>query len=216
MAPGYETIIETENLIWTLAVYLLHGAIVLLQSSLACFLLATGTQSLLIPDLDRGWLRKLGAIEIGRPSARLFGAIRVAFGLLMMAPLAVGAADVLSLVAVIGTLALLVFLERRIPDADRARGRFIRHTAIASAAISFLFMIWEGEDNLVLGADLLIHSLEWRSEEVAWQAALDPKSPKVGDLAPEFELQDPDGNVRIRLSDFRGKRPVALVFGSYT
>jgi hypothetical protein len=216
MDPSYETIIETKNLIWTLAVYLLHGGIVFLQASLASFLLATGAHDSLKPDLDRVWLRKLGTIEIGGTRARWFGGIRIILGLLMLAPVVVGAPMGVSLVAVIGALAFLIVLERRIPDADRPRGRFVRHAAIASAGISCLFMIWEGEDNLVLGADLLVHSMEWRDEEVAWQNRLDPKSPKVGDLAPDFELQDPEGNVRIRLSDFRGKRPVALVFGSYT
>lgn len=216
MDPGYETIIDTKNLIWTLVVYLLHGGIVFLQTSLACFLLGTGALGLLMPDLDRGWLRKLGAIEIGGPTTRSFGGIRVALGLLILAPIVFGAPMGVSLAAVIGALAFLIVLEQRVPAADRLTGRSIRHAAIAFAAISGLFMVWEGEDNLVLGADLLIHSMEWRDEEVAWQNRLDPKSPKVGDLAPDFELQDPEGNVRIRLSDFRGKRPVALVFGSYT
>ena len=216
MDPNYEAIIETENLIWTMAVYLLHAGIVFFQTSLAGFLLATGALNLLMPNLDRGWLRKLGAIEIDGPRTRSFGGVRIAFGLLMLAPIAVGAPNGLSLIAVIGTLVFLIVLERQYTDADRLRGRFIRRAAIAFAAICSLFMIWEGEDNLVLGADLLIHSKEWRDEEVAWQNRLDPKSPKVGDLAPDFELQDPEGNVRVRLSDFRGKRPVALVFGSYT
>jgi peroxiredoxin len=46
--------------------------------------------------------------------------------------------------------------------------------------------------------------------------ANDPNSPKVGDLAPDFELADPSGASTTRLSTFRGQRPVALVFGSYT
>ena len=216
MDPNYETIIETKNLIWPMVVYMLHGGIVFLQTSLACFLLGTGAHNLLMPDLDRGWLRKLGASEIGGPRTRLLGGIRIAFGLMMLAPIAVGAPAGLSLVALIGALAFLIVLERRVLETERSRGRVVRRAAIAFAAIASLFMIWEGEDNLVLGGDLLIHSMEWRGEEVAWQNSLDPKSPKVGDLAPDFELQDPEGNVRVRLSDFRGKRPVALVFGSYT
>lgn len=216
MDLGYETIIETKNLIWTMGVYLLHAGIVFLQTSLACFLLATGAHHLLAPDLDRSWLRKLGAIEIGGPSTRSFGAIRLAFGLLMLAPLAIGAPTGVSLLGMIGALVLLIVLERRVCAADGLRGRFVRRAAIAFAAVASVFLIWEGEDNLVLGADLLLQSKQWRDEEVAWQNALDPKSPKVGDLAPDFELQDPQGKVRVRLSDFRGKRPVALVFGSYT
>ncbi len=39
---------------------------------------------------------------------------------------------------------------------------------------------------------------------------------EVGDLAPDFELQRRGSPNMVRLSAFRGDRPVALVFGSYT
>jgi len=216
MDPSYETIIETKNLIWTAAVYLLHGGVVFVQTSLAFFLLGTGAHNLFAPDFDQNWLRKLGAIVPIGSKTRLSGGIRVALGLLMLAPISIGAPTGLSLVASLGALAFLIVVEQRVLDADSLRGRFTRRSAIAFAAISSLFILWEGEDNLVLGADLFTDSTEWRSEGIAWQNSLDPMSPKVGELAPDFELQDPEGNVRIRLSDFRGKRPVALVFGSYT
>lgn len=38
----------------------------------------------------------------------------------------------------------------------------------------------------------------------------------VGDMAIDFELKKMKSDERVRLSSFRGKRPVALVFGSYT
>ena len=38
----------------------------------------------------------------------------------------------------------------------------------------------------------------------------------VGDEAPDFSLETYDKKSRVRLSDFRGKKPVVLVFGSYT
>ena len=42
-----------------------------------------------------------------------------------------------------------------------------------------------------------------------------PKPPetklKVGDVAPEFVLNDTDGNV-VKLSDFKGKKSVVLAF----
>ncbi|MCJ7623600.1 MAG: redoxin domain-containing protein [Anaerolineaceae bacterium] len=41
-------------------------------------------------------------------------------------------------------------------------------------------------------------------------------SPKAGDPAPDFELRDVDGENPVRLSEFRGKKPVALIFGSHT
>ena len=55
-----------------------------------------------------------------------------------------------------------------------------------------------------------------RNQMRAWQKQYDPLAPKVGDIAPEFELYDANGKNSIRLSDFKGKKPVALIFGSYT
>jgi hypothetical protein len=40
--------------------------------------------------------------------------------------------------------------------------------------------------------------------------------PKLDALAPDFTLKSPDGKTTITLSEFRGKKPVALIFGSFT
>ncbi len=40
--------------------------------------------------------------------------------------------------------------------------------------------------------------------------------PKVGEMAPDFELSDYTGSKTVRLSDFRGEKPVVLLFGSFT
>jgi peroxiredoxin len=48
------------------------------------------------------------------------------------------------------------------------------------------------------------------------QKQLNAKAPKAGDLAPDFTLYDPRGETSVTLSAFRGERPVALVFGSFT
>ena len=58
----------------------------------------------------------------------------------------------------------------------------------------------------------LIHG----NKMVAWQRMHNAAAPKVGDKAPDFTLVDSTGQKRVTLSDFRGKRPVALVFGSFT
>ena len=50
----------------------------------------------------------------------------------------------------------------------------------------------------------------------AWQRQAELNAPKPGDLAPDFELPELDGTSTIRLSEFRGKKPVALIFGSFT
>ncbi len=47
-------------------------------------------------------------------------------------------------------------------------------------------------------------------------AAREAGAPKVGDLAPEFCLPLVEGTDTMRLSDYRGRQPVALIFGSYT
>ena len=39
---------------------------------------------------------------------------------------------------------------------------------------------------------------------------------RVGDLAPDFTLKMKEGNRDVKLSSFKGRRPVVLVFGSYT
>lgn len=41
-------------------------------------------------------------------------------------------------------------------------------------------------------------------------------APRAGEYAPDFELPSFDGTRVMRLSNFRGARPVVLVFGSYT
>ena len=38
----------------------------------------------------------------------------------------------------------------------------------------------------------------------------------VGDAAPDFDLERVDKSSSVRLSSFRGSKPVVLVFGSYT
>ena len=56
----------------------------------------------------------------------------------------------------------------------------------------------------------------FRKETMKSQKVLDAQAPKAGELAPDFTLSDISGTESVTLSDFRGKKPVALVFGSYT
>ncbi|MBI5394239.1 MAG: redoxin domain-containing protein [Verrucomicrobia bacterium] len=43
-----------------------------------------------------------------------------------------------------------------------------------------------------------------------------PDTLRVGDAAPDFKLKTKDGSREVTLSSFKGKRPVILIFGSYT
>ena len=62
----------------------------------------------------------------------------------------------------------------------------------------------------------MIKTIVGLKDGVAWHARYGPQAPKVGDRAPDFELWDVDGQNPVRLSDFKGRRPVALIFGSFT
>ena len=57
---------------------------------------------------------------------------------------------------------------------------------------------------------------KFRRDKMKQQKELDSLAPKKGDLAPDFTLSDLTGSETVTLSDFRGKKPVVLVFGSYT
>ncbi len=57
---------------------------------------------------------------------------------------------------------------------------------------------------------------DFRKKHRSWQFHYDALAPKVGDVAPDFELRDVNGENPVRLSDFRGQKPVALIFGSFT
>ena len=59
-------------------------------------------------------------------------------------------------------------------------------------------------------------TIQNRREATAWQQHFDDAAPQVGDPAPDFELSDVNGKNTVALSQFRKKKPVALIFGSYT
>ena len=59
-------------------------------------------------------------------------------------------------------------------------------------------------------------TIRGRNQMRAWQKQYNPRAPKAGDVAPDFELCDVNSKNSIRLSDFRDRKPVALIFGSYT
>lgn len=67
----------------------------------------------------------------------------------------------------------------------------------------------------LLAAMMLVASAALAQQAKAPQRPLEGKL-AAGDLAPDFELTVRGGEQKVRLSSFRGRRPVALVFGSYT
>jgi hypothetical protein len=59
-------------------------------------------------------------------------------------------------------------------------------------------------------------TLDTRKKMRNWQLEAEAGAPKIGDPAPDFALKELDGVTKYRLSDYRGKKPVALIFGSFT
>ena len=59
-------------------------------------------------------------------------------------------------------------------------------------------------------------TIQHRKEIRRWQTKYDKNAPKAGDIAPDFTLADITGTNAVTLYDFRGHKPVVLVFGSYT
>ncbi len=55
-----------------------------------------------------------------------------------------------------------------------------------------------------------------RAAMLEFIARRETHAPEVGTLAPDFELPLRDSEEHVRLSAFRGQKPVALIFGSYT
>jgi len=60
------------------------------------------------------------------------------------------------------------------------------------------------------------NTIQSRKQAMAWQKQYDVQAPRPGDMGPDFELYDVNGENLVRLSDFRGQKPVALIFGSFT
>ena len=56
----------------------------------------------------------------------------------------------------------------------------------------------------------------YRKQNAVWQAKYDAQAPKSGDMSIDFDLFDVSGEHHVRLSDFQGRKPVALIFGSFT
>jgi hypothetical protein len=196
MDPAYQTVMDPMTIVWTAVALVVHLGMMLTQVGLAIFLVVSG-------------LRRVVAGE-----RRRTGALRLALGVLLVGPLLAGAPFAVSLLACLGALATLLALDRGPSGGGWARRT--RVAAIGCAIVTALFMLWEREDPLALGVELASTAQQWRAHEKEWQLAADLEAPKVGELAPDFELQDPSGRSAVRLADFRGVRPVALVFGSYT
>ena len=212
MQPEYRTVVDVSAMVSSLVPMLIHLGALAAQCFLAGYLLVQGGAHLVNPAGGSAWLERLGALCPQEMSGRIFGSIEVAIGLLLLGPLVLRLPWILSGFACIAGLVLLILLGREAPET----GRLVRRMSGLAAIATLALMAFEGDDPATQTARILTKTSEWRAHEIDWQLVNDRGSPKVGDLAPDFELDDPSGKKSVRLAAFRGQRPVALVFGSYT
>jgi len=57
---------------------------------------------------------------------------------------------------------------------------------------------------------------ERRAVTMKFIAERETQGPAIGSNAPDFKLPRLEGGELVQLSSFNGKKPVALIFGSYT
>jgi hypothetical protein len=169
--------------------YVLHGLFAGSQLAIALYLIGTAATGLL-----------------QRTGSAAGSGLRALVGIMLFLPLVGGAPFAISVLAV--GVAFVLFW--------RDDPGWLRRAGIAASLGVLAFSLFEREDPIALGVEVVSQMQTTRAEELSWQLETDRQAPKVGEEAPDFVLEDPGGHTKVRLSDFRGKRPVALMFGSYT
>lgn len=86
-------------------------------------------------------------------------------------------------------------LARDLPHSMKTISRVLLVAAFLSGGLSLLAQRGEGR-----------RSGDYRTRDTL----------RAGDPAPDFKLKTMGGDREVQLSSFKGKRPVVLVFGSYT
>ena len=212
METSYATVVDPASMVTAGLPLLIHTFFVALEVAVALHFIVHGGVMMRGGDPTPRWGRLGMLVPTERWSASRLGGAQVALGVLIVLPLVTGAPTALSALALAAGIVVLWRLGAR---ADEI-GRGMRRVVMAAAVMALGFLVFEGEDPARQIREVATKAWYWRDHELGWQLAHDVDSPKVGDLAPDFELQDPSGANSVRLSTFRGKRPVALVFGSYT
>ena len=199
-------------------VYGLHGLLAAAQIALGMFLLANGRILLSNKQQLGTWATRFGLRVNERLSRNpLNGWLMMATGAALLLPI-VGLPHWLAVAACPLAIYWITALRKLdYPTEELTRGSLARKALIAGAVLVFGFTIWEGQDLVRSAASITYKAAYYRQTEVdGWQKTNNPNVPQVGELAPDFELTDVYGQETVRLSDFRGNRPVVLLFGSFT
>lgn len=195
-----------------------HAYLAIVQMLVCIFLLANGIVLLSSTKLVGRWSRRFGIIvnrEAG--GTKYKGWLMIMTGIAFILPL-VGITYWIVVLACPAAIYLILNLTAGLDDQQlKQTGNIVRKGLVISVFFIFGFTIWEGRDLVRAGWDVNYKAIYWRNKEVSeWQKENNPNVPKAGELAPDFELTNVSGTQTKRLSEFRGKRPVVLLFGSFT
>lgn len=209
-------VIKYIGLAWV--VYGAHAYLAFAQVALSLFLVTNG--AILISNRQQlgKWAQLLGFTtneQLGQKA--LNGWLMLATGVILILPL-FGLPYWLAVITCPIAFYWVMILARSTYDDDRRKsGRLVRKGLMVSTVLVLGFTIWEGRD--LVRASLVVNykAAYWQIKEVhGWQKKNNPNVPKKGEMAPDIELTDVSGTRTVRLSDFRGERPVVLLFGSFT
>lgn len=199
-------------------IYGLHAILALAQVLLCLFLVANG--KILLSDKKQlgKWSDRFGlTLNEQLRQNSLNGWLMILTGVALILPL-VGLSYWIAVAACPVSIYWIMALTSGFDIVERKKSAvWVQKGLMIGAIFVFGFTIWEGKDLIRTSAVITYKAAYWEMTEVfGWQKTNNPNAPKVGELAPDFELTDVTGTKTVRLSDFRGKKPVVLLFGSFT
>ena len=199
-------------------IYGIHTLLAIAQIGLGLFLVANG-KILLSGNKHLGkWSNRFGLILNDRLGQNpLNGWLMVITGVALILPI-LGLSYWIAVIACPISIYWITALKSGSGGVERKKNaRWIQKGLMIGAIFVFGFTIWEEKDLVRASAIINYKAAYWEMTEVmGWQKTNNPNAPKVGALAPDFELTDVTGTKTVSLSEFRGKKPVVLLFGSFT
>lgn len=192
-----------------------HAYLAVAQLFLAIYLITSGVLLLSSREELGKWTKRFGfVINPSNRNNKTKSWLMIATGTLFVLPL-LGVSYWVAVLACPITLFFILQMTKGMTGV--VSGNVMRKGMAISAILIFCFTIWEGRDLVFASFEITYKAKYWRDKEVSvWQEEHNPNAPKIGDLAPDFELSDYTGTTTVRLSDYRGKKPVVLLFGSFT
>jgi AhpC/TSA family len=199
-------------------VYGTQAMLAISQIVLCVYLVASGILHLSSKEKVGKWAAILGLVITPKIKQKSWMSwLMIATGIAFILPL-LGLSYWIAVIACVIAIYCILSLTTGLgAQKEKQTGTIMRKGLALSAILIFGFTIWEGRDLVYVGFDVNYKAIYWRHLEVTvWQQDHNPNVPKVGEVAPDFELTDYTGTKTVRLSDFRGKKPVVLFFGSFT